>query len=52
MGRKGFGDDEVDAALGQLQATVKRMEGRLENGARLSEKIFGLADIIALPLID
>lgn len=52
MGRKGFGDAEVDAALAQLRSTLERMEERLENNTWLSGKIFGLADIIALPLID
>jgi glutathione S-transferase len=52
MGRKGFGDAEVDAALGQLRSTLARMEARLEQANWLSGDVFGLADIIALPLID
>ena len=52
MGRKGFNDVEVDAALGQLRSTLARMETRLENELWMSGEIFGLADIIILPLID
>ncbi len=52
MGRKGFNDTEVDAALGQLRSTLARMETRLESEIWMSGEIFGLADIIVLPLID
>jgi len=52
MGRKGFDDAEVDAALGQVRSTLERMEIQLENAPWLSGARFGLADMIALPLID
>ena len=52
MGRKGFNDAEVDASLDQLRKTMERMEARLENNVWISGDIFGLADIIILPLID
>ncbi len=52
MGRKGFNDAEVDAAVDQFRSTLARMEQRLDNLAWLSGDVFGLADIIALPLID
>lgn len=52
MGRKGFDDAEIDAALGQLNSTLARMELRLASVAWLSGGVYGLADIIALPLID
>jgi len=52
MGRKGFDNAEVDAALGQLRSTLARMETRLDTANWLSGDVFGLADIIALPLID
>ncbi len=52
MGRKGFDNSEVDAALGQLRSCLERMEDRLKNETWLSGDQFGLADIIALPLID
>ena len=52
MGRKGFDDAEVDAALDQFNSTLKRMEARLAEATWLSGDVFGLADIIVLPLID
>jgi glutathione S-transferase len=52
MGRKGFNDAEVDASLDQLHKTLERMETRLEKNEWITGKIFGLADIIILPLID
>ena len=52
MGRKGFNDVEVDAALAQLRSTLTRMETRLDTETWISGDIFGLADIIVLPLID
>lgn len=52
MGRRGFSDIEVDAALEQLRQTLIRMETRLENSSWISGDFFGLADIIILPLID
>ncbi|MEP0944307.1 MAG: glutathione S-transferase family protein [Rhizobiaceae bacterium] len=52
MGRKGFGEDEVKAAMAQLRSTLERMEGKLKSQDWLSGESFGLADIIVLPLID
>lgn len=52
MGRKGFNDAEVDAALHQFNSTLERMEKRLADYPWLSGEAFGLADIIVLPLID
>lgn len=52
MGRTGFNDAEVDAALHQFAATLKRMEAHLSDHAWLSGNQFGLADIIVLPLVD
>jgi glutathione S-transferase len=52
MGRKGFNDAEVDAAIGQLRSCWARMEARLENNTWLSGDVYGFADIIVLPLID
>ena len=52
MGRAGFDDEEVDAALEQFRSSLARMEIRLADNTWLSGDGFGLADIIALPLID
>ncbi|MBX2838235.1 MAG: glutathione S-transferase family protein [Gammaproteobacteria bacterium] len=52
MGRAGFNDTEVDAALDQFRSTLARMESRLSNQHWISGAVFGLADIIVLPLID
>jgi len=52
MGRTGFNDAEVDAALDQLRSTLARMDARLANETWISGTVFGLADIIVLPLID
>jgi len=52
MGRKGFNNKEVDAALAQLRSCLARMEEWLDTETWLSGNVFGLADIIALPLID
>lgn len=52
MGRRGFDNAEVDAALDQLRSTLARMEVRLAGNSWLSGELFGLADIIVLPLID
>lgn len=52
MGRKGFNDTEVDAAMDQFNATLARMEVRLSKTSWLSGENFGLADIIVLPLVD
>ena len=52
MGRKGFDDIEVDAAMDQFNATLNRMEQRLGEATWLSGDTFGLADIIVLPLVD
>lgn len=52
MGRKGFNNAEVDAALEQFNATLVRMEKQLSDQPWLSGDIFGMADIIVLPLVD
>jgi len=52
MGRTGFNNAEVDAALHQFQSALGRMEKRLASNGWLSGTQFGLADIIILPLID
>jgi glutathione S-transferase len=52
MGRDGFDDAEVDAAMNQLRSTLERMERQLETNPWLSGQLFGLADITMLPLID
>ncbi len=52
MGRKGFDDGEVDAAMEQLQATIDRMETALRHQPWLSGDDVGLADFIAAPLMD
>jgi len=52
MGRTGFDDAEVDAAMDQFRSTLIRMEERLADTPWLSGESFGLADIIVLPLID
>lgn len=52
MGRKGFSDTEVDAAIEQFRATLERMERRLDSNPWLTGAAFGLADIIILPLVD
>ena len=52
MGRKGFDESEVKAALDQFTSTLARMEARLADVSWLSGDDFGLADIIMLPLID
>lgn len=52
MGRKGFDDTEVDNALEQYSAAIARMERTLRNQPWLSGDDFGMADIIATPLMD
>lgn len=52
MGRKGFDDKEVDIALDQFQSAVDRMEVHLAATDWLSGAAFGLADLIAAPLLD
>lgn len=52
MGRKGFDETEMTAALDQLKSTLARIETRLATVDWVSGEVFGLADIIALPLID
>lgn len=52
MGRKGFNDLEVDAALEQFFSTIVRMGRHLDTTPWLSGANFGLADIIATPLMD
>lgn len=52
MGRKGFGDQEVDNAMEQLATSIARMEKSLAKQPWLSGRDFGLADIIAAPFMD
>jgi glutathione S-transferase len=52
MGRKGFDDQEVDNAMEQLCAAIKRMEAGLADKSWLSGASIGLADLIAAPLMD
>lgn len=52
MGRSGFDDRAVDDALEQLASTMNRMDLHLARQPWLSGGAFGLADIIAVPLID
>ena len=52
MGRKGFDEVEVDAAMDQFTSTLARIEKRLSEVTWLSGADFGMADIIMLPLID
>ena len=52
MGRKGFNDTEVKNALEQFQSAIDRMEKHLAQAPWLSGQAVGLADFIALPLID
>lgn len=46
------GDWGVPGIVLQLDSTLARMDTRLENADWLSGEVFGLADIIALPLVD
>ena len=52
MGRKGFDDRAVGNALEELGATVARMEIALVDQPWLPGGHIGLADLIAVPLID
>ena len=52
MGRKGFDDRAVDDALEQFDSAILRMEAELEKQPWLSGKNYGLADLIAAPLMD
>ena len=52
MGRKGFGDTEVDNAMEQLRSTFARMDATLEHQPWLTGQNVGLADFIAAPLVD
>ena len=52
MGRKGFGDVEVDNAMEQLAAAITRIDAAIKDQPWLSGDAVGLADFIAAPLID
>ena len=51
MGRTGFPQEEIDAALGRLRQTVERMERALEQTSWLAHDMFTLADISIMPSI-
>ncbi|MEH6473598.1 MAG: glutathione S-transferase family protein [Halopseudomonas sp.] len=51
MGRTGFGEAEMNAAMHSLQLTVERMEKELEVGPWLLGEAFSLADICVVPVL-
>ncbi|MGH6988883.1 MAG: glutathione S-transferase family protein [Stellaceae bacterium] len=51
MGRTGFPQEEIDAALERLRQTVERMERALEQTSWLAHDMFTLADISIMPSI-
>lgn len=51
MGRTGFPQDEVDAAIRRLRDTLERMERALEKTQWLAHDMFTLADISVMPSI-
>jgi len=51
MGRTGFPQSEVDAALGRLRQTLERMEASLKKTQWLAHDMFTLADISIMPTI-
>lgn len=51
-GARGFTDEDVSAALEELDLTLSRMEKSLAGGPWLLGKHFTLADIILVPTID
>ena len=51
MGRTGFPQEEVDAALRRLRQTLERMEAALEKTEWLANDRFTLADISVMPSI-
>ena len=51
MGRKGFSQADVDAALEQLRSTLVRMEQALEQGPWLIGDQFTIADISVVPTV-
>ncbi len=51
MGKNGFPQAEVDAALRRLQETLERMERSLEVTEWLANDLFTLADISILPTV-
>jgi glutathione S-transferase len=52
MGRKGFDDTEVDAAMEQLASAIARMDAGLDEQPWLSGAQIGLADMVAAPFMD
>lgn len=51
MGRTGFSQDEIDAALERLRQTVERMDQALAQTRWLANDMFTLADISIMPSI-
>ncbi len=51
MGRTGFPQDEIDAALRRLRETLERMERSLEKTEWLAHDRFTLADISIMPTL-
>ncbi len=53
MGRKGFPQAEMDAALGRLRRTYERMDAEIEKsgGPWLLGKEISLADVMAMPAV-
>jgi glutathione S-transferase len=52
MGTEGFGRDDVEASLDELDHTLQRMQAALANGPWLMGEDFTLADIVVMPAID
>jgi glutathione S-transferase len=51
MGRTGFPQEEVDAALRRLRQTLERMEAALEKTEWLANDMFTLADVSVMPSV-
>ena len=51
MGRTGFSDEDVKAALERLEQTLARMERRLAHGPWLAGEHFSLADTNVMPAV-
>lgn len=51
MGRKGFSQGDVDAALDQLRSTLIRMDHALERGPWLVGEQFTIADVSVTPTV-
>lgn len=52
MGPGGFGREDVEASLDELNRTLERMQAALAGGPWLMGQEFTLADIIVMPAID